>query len=177
MLICFDLSGLSSWMTSGWFRRASWGKRTLWWTNHGTCNTRGQLCLWNSLNSGFLVNFCSSASRWWNLKVQGLNLSAPLTVLPTVTCQKTIKILKENGFDQAPVVDESGWVSSWSLDHFKIPPELLKTPAYVCVCVCVQTGPGHGDFGKHVGQYSGWENSPVRPSQQSSLQTVQTCEC
>lgn len=47
----------------------------------------------------------------------------------------------------------------------------------ICVCVCVQIGPGHGDFGKHVGQYSGWENSPVRPSQQSSLQTVQTCEC
>lgn len=54
-------------------------------------------------------NLCSSVStRWWNLKVQGLNLSAPLTVLPTVTCQKTIKILKEKGFDQAPVVDESG---------------------------------------------------------------------
>lgn len=46
--------------------------------------------------------------RWWNLKLQGLNLSAPLTVLPTVTCQKTIKILKEKGFDQAPVVDDAG---------------------------------------------------------------------
>ncbi|KAI1899783.1 hypothetical protein AGOR_G00065300 [Albula goreensis] len=32
---------------------------------------------------------------WWNLKVQVLNLSAPLTVLPTVTCQKTIRILKD----------------------------------------------------------------------------------
>uniref|UniRef100_A0A8C7IUN7 Cystathionine beta-synthase n=1 Tax=Oncorhynchus kisutch TaxID=8019 RepID=A0A8C7IUN7_ONCKI len=49
-------------------------------------------------------------SAWWNLKLQGLNLSAPLTVLPTVSCQKTIKILKENGFDQAPVVDEAGLV-------------------------------------------------------------------
>ncbi|XP_035250361.1 cystathionine beta-synthase-like isoform X2 [Anguilla anguilla] len=47
---------------------------------------------------------------WWNQKVQGLNLSAPLTVLPTVTCQKTIRILKENAFDQAPVVDESGLI-------------------------------------------------------------------
>ncbi|XP_071774051.1 cystathionine beta-synthase a isoform X1 [Centroberyx gerrardi] len=47
---------------------------------------------------------------WWNLKLQGLNLSAPLTVLPTVTCQKTIKILKEKGFDQAPVVDEAGLI-------------------------------------------------------------------
>ncbi|KAM6945519.1 cystathionine beta-synthase a [Aplochiton taeniatus] len=47
---------------------------------------------------------------WWNLKLQGLNLSAPLTVLPTVTCQKTIKILKEKAFDQAPVVDEGGLI-------------------------------------------------------------------
>ncbi|KAL2081385.1 hypothetical protein ACEWY4_023238 [Coilia grayii] len=45
---------------------------------------------------------------WWNLTLQVLNLSAPLTVLPTVTCQKTIKILKEKAFDQAPVVDETG---------------------------------------------------------------------
>lgn len=47
---------------------------------------------------------------WWNLKVQGLKLSAPLTVLPSVTCQWTIKILKEKGFDQAPVVEEAGLI-------------------------------------------------------------------
>uniref|UniRef100_A0A667YDS9 Cystathionine beta-synthase n=1 Tax=Myripristis murdjan TaxID=586833 RepID=A0A667YDS9_9TELE len=47
---------------------------------------------------------------WWNLTLQGLNLSAPLTVLPSVSCQKTIKILKEKAFDQAPVVDESGTI-------------------------------------------------------------------
>lgn len=47
---------------------------------------------------------------WWNLKLQALNLSAPLTVLPTVTCQRTIKILNEKGFDQAPVVDEEGLI-------------------------------------------------------------------
>ncbi|XP_074851701.1 cystathionine beta-synthase-like isoform X3 [Carettochelys insculpta] len=45
---------------------------------------------------------------WWHLKVQELSLSAPLTVLPGVTCEKTIEILREKGFDQAPVVDESG---------------------------------------------------------------------
>uniref|UniRef100_A0A8C7KHL9 Cystathionine beta-synthase n=1 Tax=Oncorhynchus kisutch TaxID=8019 RepID=A0A8C7KHL9_ONCKI len=55
-------------------------------------------------------NYIESNDLWWNLKLQGLNLSAPLTVLPTVSCQKTIKILKENGFDQAPVVDEAGLV-------------------------------------------------------------------
>lgn len=45
---------------------------------------------------------------WWNISVQELSLSAPLTVLPTVTCAKTIEILREKGFDQVPVVDESG---------------------------------------------------------------------
>ncbi|XP_001375658.3 cystathionine beta-synthase isoform X1 [Monodelphis domestica] len=45
---------------------------------------------------------------WWHLKIQELSLSAPLTVLPTVTCERTIEILREKGFDQVPVVDESG---------------------------------------------------------------------
>uniref|UniRef100_A0AAZ3R4U5 Cystathionine beta-synthase n=1 Tax=Oncorhynchus tshawytscha TaxID=74940 RepID=A0AAZ3R4U5_ONCTS len=62
----------------------------------------------NYIESNDLSAF--SLAWWWNLKLQGLNLSAPLTVLPTVSCQKTIKILKENGFDQAPVVDEAGLV-------------------------------------------------------------------
>ncbi|XP_035531815.1 cystathionine beta-synthase b [Morone saxatilis] len=45
---------------------------------------------------------------WWKMTVQCLHLSAPLTVLPSVSCQKTIEILKEKALDQAPVVDESG---------------------------------------------------------------------
>uniref|UniRef100_A0A8D1MBY8 Cystathionine beta-synthase n=1 Tax=Sus scrofa TaxID=9823 RepID=A0A8D1MBY8_PIG len=49
-------------------------------------------------------------TAWWHLRVQELSLSAPLTVLPTVTCEHTIEILREKGFDQAPVVDESGVV-------------------------------------------------------------------
>ncbi|KAL7983639.1 hypothetical protein Chor_000515 [Crotalus horridus] len=47
---------------------------------------------------------------WWHVKVQELCLSAPLTVLPSVTCEKTIEILREKGFDQVPVVDESGLI-------------------------------------------------------------------
>ncbi|KYO39072.1 cystathionine beta-synthase-like protein isoform X1 [Alligator mississippiensis] len=50
----------------------------------------------------------SNKPWWWHLSVQELSLSAPLTVLPTVTCEKTIEILRVKGFDQAPVVDESG---------------------------------------------------------------------
>ncbi|KAJ6667611.1 hypothetical protein lerEdw1_016732, partial [Lerista edwardsae] len=47
---------------------------------------------------------------WWNLKVQKLNLLAPLTFLPDVNCQKAIEILREKAYDQAPVVAESGLV-------------------------------------------------------------------
>ncbi|XP_077072750.1 cystathionine beta-synthase-like [Siphateles boraxobius] len=44
---------------------------------------------------------------WWNLTLQELRLSAPLTVLPLVSIKKTIQILKEKAFDQAPVVDDT----------------------------------------------------------------------
>ncbi|XP_030059652.1 cystathionine beta-synthase isoform X2 [Microcaecilia unicolor] len=47
---------------------------------------------------------------WWHIKVQVLKLCAPLTVLPSVTCEKTIEILREKGFDQVPIVEESGRV-------------------------------------------------------------------
>uniref|UniRef100_A0A3B4GRZ0 Cystathionine beta-synthase n=1 Tax=Pundamilia nyererei TaxID=303518 RepID=A0A3B4GRZ0_9CICH len=45
---------------------------------------------------------------WWSRTVQSLHLSALLTVTHSVSCQKTIEILKENSLDQAPVVTESG---------------------------------------------------------------------
>ncbi|XP_056409306.1 cystathionine beta-synthase-like isoform X2 [Hyla sarda] len=47
---------------------------------------------------------------WWNVKVSALSLSAPLTVLPTVSCNQTIQLLREKGFDQVPIVSESGLV-------------------------------------------------------------------
>ncbi|XP_059248419.1 cystathionine beta-synthase isoform X2 [Mustela nigripes] len=62
------------------------------------------------LQKGFLKeeDFTVTKPWWWHLRVQELSLSAPLTVLPTVTCEHTIEILREKGFDQVPVVDESG---------------------------------------------------------------------
>uniref|UniRef100_A0A8C2S659 Cystathionine beta-synthase n=1 Tax=Capra hircus TaxID=9925 RepID=A0A8C2S659_CAPHI len=61
------------------------------------------------LQKGFMKEEISVKKPWWwHLQVQELSLSAPLTVLPTVTCEHTIEILREKGFDQAPVVDESG---------------------------------------------------------------------
>ncbi|EHB03603.1 Cystathionine beta-synthase [Heterocephalus glaber] len=62
------------------------------------------------LQKGFMKEEEVAVKRpwWWHLQVQELSLSAPLTVLPTVTLEHTIAILREKGFDQVPVVDESG---------------------------------------------------------------------
>lgn len=49
-----------------------------------------------------------SKEWWWNLKVSALELQAPLTVTPTVTLQDSLDLLNKEGFDQVPVVDESG---------------------------------------------------------------------
>lgn len=59
---------------------------------------------------GFLkeVDLMVNKPWWWNLTLQELQLSAPLTVLPSVNIKNTIKILKDKAFDQAPVVNESG---------------------------------------------------------------------
>ncbi|XP_008561379.1 PREDICTED: cystathionine beta-synthase [Galeopterus variegatus] len=64
------------------------------------------------LQKGFMKDDDLTVKKpwWWHLRVQELSLSAPLTVLPTVTCEHTIEILREKGFDQAPVVNESGVV-------------------------------------------------------------------
>ncbi|XP_072470950.1 cystathionine beta-synthase isoform X3 [Notamacropus eugenii] len=64
------------------------------------------------LQKGFMKEEDTLCTKpwWWHLKIQELSLSAPLTVLPTVTCERTIEILREKGFDQVPVVDESGLI-------------------------------------------------------------------
>ncbi|KAJ8013436.1 hypothetical protein DPEC_G00053240 [Dallia pectoralis] len=63
-------------------------------------------------DKGFLTpdDLLQSKPWWWNVTLQSLSLSAPLTVLPSVSIKKTISILKEKAFDQAPVVDQSGMI-------------------------------------------------------------------
>ncbi|XP_048254534.1 cystathionine beta-synthase-like isoform X3 [Haliotis rufescens] len=51
-----------------------------------------------------------SKEWWWSLKVNSLNLQAPLTVTPSVTIQETLELLNREGFDQVPVVDEAGCI-------------------------------------------------------------------
>lgn len=59
---------------------------------------------------GFLVEEALAGKKpwWWHVQVRELSLTAPLTVRPTVTCEQTIAVLRDRGFDQAPVLDESG---------------------------------------------------------------------
>jgi len=40
--------------------------------------------------------------------VSSLNLQAPLSIAPAVTCQEAIDIMKKEGFDQLPVMDDAG---------------------------------------------------------------------
>lgn len=46
---------------------------------------------------------------WWhNEKVSSLQLSAPLSVLPHLSVEQAITIMNEEGYDQLPVIDETG---------------------------------------------------------------------
>ncbi|NXR12900.1 CBS synthase, partial [Semnornis frantzii] len=62
------------------------------------------------IKNGFLNDILEHKPWWWNIKVQKLNISAPFMLLPDVSCQKAIEILQEKGYDQAPVVSESGLI-------------------------------------------------------------------
>ncbi|NXP80717.1 CBS synthase, partial [Ramphastos sulfuratus] len=62
------------------------------------------------IKNGFLNDIQEHKPWWWNIKVQKLNISAPFMLLPDVSCQKAIDILQEKGYDQAPVVSESGLI-------------------------------------------------------------------
>lgn len=42
------------------------------------------------------------------MKVESLKLEVPLSVIPTITCQDAIDIMKAEGYDQLPVADGSG---------------------------------------------------------------------
>jgi len=48
-------------------------------------------------------------NTWWaDQKVSSLELSAPLSILPSVTVEQAVDIMVKEGFDQLPVITESG---------------------------------------------------------------------
>lgn len=79
----------------------------LFWTDLSKFLSDKWMCEKGFLSEEDLV---VSKPWWWNLTLQELRLSAPLTVLPLLSIKKTIQILKEKAFDQAPVVDEAGQI-------------------------------------------------------------------
>lgn len=46
--------------------------------------------------------------RWSKLQVSCLNLVAPLSVIPSVTCQEAVDFMRKEGSNQLPVVDIEG---------------------------------------------------------------------
>ncbi|KAG8182617.1 hypothetical protein JTE90_009980 [Oedothorax gibbosus] len=51
----------------------------------------------------------TNAKDWWgNLKISCLNLTVPLTILPNASCQFAIDLMNKEGYEQLPVVDETG---------------------------------------------------------------------
>ncbi len=49
---------------------------------------------------------------WWDTTVASLRLEAPLTILPEVTVQEAIDLMKRKGFDQMPVIDGNGYLQN-----------------------------------------------------------------
>ena len=48
-------------------------------------------------------------TTWWaDQKVSSLDLSAPLSILPSVTVEQAVDIMVKEGFDQLPVITGSG---------------------------------------------------------------------
>ncbi|CAG05841.1 unnamed protein product, partial [Tetraodon nigroviridis] len=86
-------------------------------------------------------------SRWWGITVNCLHLSPPFSVLPSVSCQEALEILKERAMDQVPVRDESGLTQ-----------RVVTMETSSCLSAVL------------------WEGQPFRLHLQGGLQTFQTDE-
>jgi cystathionine beta-synthase len=64
--------------------------------------------------NGFVENNINAEGQpeeWWSQRtVADLHLKTPSTISPKVTCNDAVHILEEQGYDQLPVVDETGEV-------------------------------------------------------------------
>ncbi len=61
----------------------------------------------NNPVSEFLSQFFQFA-RWYDEKVSSLDICAPLTINPQLSVEQTIEIMLKEGYDQLPVINESG---------------------------------------------------------------------
>ena len=53
----------------------------------------------------------SNNFRWFDEKVSSLELSAPLTILPELSVEQALSIMNNEGFDQLPVIESSGYAT------------------------------------------------------------------
>lgn len=65
---------------------------------------------------------------WWNLPVKSLKLKSPRSIHPDVTIQETIGLINQQGFEQFPVVDESGSVQGMATSKY-IMDQIMKNKA------------------------------------------------
>lgn len=47
------------------------------------------------------------------MPVSALNLAVPLTVSPEMSIHEVLELLNKEGYDQVPVVDDTGYVCVW----------------------------------------------------------------
>nr|ABU41040.1 cystathionine-beta-synthase [Lepeophtheirus salmonis] len=53
-----------------------------------------------------------SDQLWWhNEKVSSLDITTPLSILPSLSVEQTLSIMNREGYDQIPVIDETGIIS------------------------------------------------------------------
>jgi len=57
--------------------------------------------------NGFIEKEVANYEPWMSKKVADLHLTTPFTVLPEVTCNDAVEILKQQKIDQLPVVDQN----------------------------------------------------------------------
>ena len=51
----------------------------------------------------------SDSKQWWSEeKVSVMEIAAPLSILPDLHVEQTIRIMNEEGYDQLPVIDQTG---------------------------------------------------------------------
>jgi cystathionine beta-synthase len=113
-LLCGGSSGSNVWAALQVAKRLEKGKRVLVILPDSTRNYMSKF-----LNSDWMVqnhfmdenDLTNNAtnSEWWSDRtVSDLNLSAPFTISPDLTCEEAVAVLKEKGFDQLPVVGADG---------------------------------------------------------------------
>ena len=73
-------------------------------------------------------------TNWWeNEKVSSLELSAPLSILPTVSVENAIEIMSREGYDQLPVIQATGIIQRGRGDNGHKSPKFIINNVFLFV--------------------------------------------